>query len=334
MSKQIIEVIESSGVEDTTKATLKERFLPFFEQAEKWKAIAESLVVTDESQTREMKMAREGRLALRAIRVEANNTRKALKEDSIRYGKAVQGVYNVIEYLIKPIEDHLKEQEDFVKIQEEKRLAVLRAERMDALEPYLEYIDAEALDTIETTPEHIFQAIMTNVKKAKADAIAAAERAEAERIAKEKAEAEERERIRKENERLRAEAAERERQMAVERAKAQAEKEKAEAEARKEREAIQVKLKAEQEARQAIEAEARKKAQAEAEEQARKEEEARKLAAGPDKAKLKAWIREIEMLIRQRPECNTQAGKNIASDAYEQLLDAIEATDLAIESRL
>lgn len=61
MSKQIIEVIESSGVEDTTKATLKERFLPFFEQAEKWRTIAESLVVTDESQTREMKMAREGR---------------------------------------------------------------------------------------------------------------------------------------------------------------------------------------------------------------------------------------------------------------------------------
>ena len=321
MSKQIIEVIESSGVEATTQATLKERFLPFFEQAEKWRTIAATLVVTDESQTREMKMAREGRLALRAIRVEADKVRKYMKEESIRKNRAIQDAYNIIEWLIKPIEEHLKAQEDFPKIQEQKRLAALRAERMDALEPYLEYIDAEALDTIETAPEHIFQAIMTNVKQAKADAIAAAERAEAERIAREKAEAEERERIRKENERLRAEAAERERQMAVERAKAQAEKEKAEAEARKEREAIQAKLKAEQEARAAIEAEARKKAQDEAEELARKEEEARKLAAGPDKAKLQKFVVSITELLYSIPETNTAQGGKIAGIAQDALSD-------------
>ena len=117
---QVLDVIESSGLEQSTITTLKERFLPFYEQVETWKERAATLKVTDASQTREMKMAREASLALRAIRVEADKTRKALKEDSIRYGRAVQGVYNVIEYLIKPIEEHLQVQEDFVKIQEAK----------------------------------------------------------------------------------------------------------------------------------------------------------------------------------------------------------------------
>ena len=58
-----------------------------------------------------MQEARIARLALRDIRIQADKTRKALKEESLRYGKAVQGVYNVIEYLITPIEKHLEERE-------------------------------------------------------------------------------------------------------------------------------------------------------------------------------------------------------------------------------
>lgn len=148
-----------------------------------------------------------------------------------------------------------------------------------------------------------------------------AQRVEQERIAREKAEAEERERIRKSNERLLAEIAEIELKMDAERAKAQAEKKKAEAEARKEREAIQAKLKAEQEARAAIEAEARKKAKAEAEEAARKEEEAMKLAAGPDKAKLQKFVVSITELLYSIPETNTAQGGKIAGIAQDALSD-------------
>ena len=116
-NNELVRVINESGVEQSTALTLQSSFLPFFEQAEQWKIKAESLVVTDASQTREMKMAREARLALKDIRVSADKTRKALKEDSLRYGKAVQGVYNVIDYLIAPIEKHLEEQEKFPEIQ-------------------------------------------------------------------------------------------------------------------------------------------------------------------------------------------------------------------------
>ena len=40
---------------------IKEQFIPFFDKAIEWRQKAEALVVTDISQTREMKMAREAR---------------------------------------------------------------------------------------------------------------------------------------------------------------------------------------------------------------------------------------------------------------------------------
>lgn len=121
MTNQLLQVITESGVEQTTAQSLQKAFEPFFAQANDWQEKAKGLVVTDESQTREMKMAREARLALKEIRVNADKTRKALKEDSLRYGKAVQEVYNVIEYLIVPIEKHLEEQEKFVERKEAER---------------------------------------------------------------------------------------------------------------------------------------------------------------------------------------------------------------------
>ena len=129
-------VISDSGLEKETAQNLLDKFGPLFEQAAEWKRKAESLVVTDVSQKREMQEARVARLALKDIRINADKTRKALKEDSLRYGKAVQGVYNVIEYLIAPIEKHLEEQEKFAEIQEAKIKEELKSERLAALSAY------------------------------------------------------------------------------------------------------------------------------------------------------------------------------------------------------
>ena len=82
ITNELVKVVDTSGVEAQTATTLKEKFLPFFEQAEEWKRKAETLVVTDASQVHDMKMARTARLALKEIRVNADKTRKALKEDT------------------------------------------------------------------------------------------------------------------------------------------------------------------------------------------------------------------------------------------------------------
>ncbi len=231
-NNELVRVINESGVEQSTALTLQSSFLPFFEQAEQWKIKAESLVVTDASQTREMKMAREARLALKDIRVSADKTRKALKEDSLRYGKAVQGVYNVIDYLIAPIEKHLEEQEKFPEIQEKKRKAALKEERDAELLPYIEFVPYQ-VDLGELT-EAAWQTVINGAKLQKQAKITAEIEAEAARIAKEKADAEERERIRLENERLKKEAEEKEAALKAEREKAESDRKALEEQHRKE----------------------------------------------------------------------------------------------------
>lgn len=298
---QVLDVIESAGLEQDTTQTLRQKFLPFWEQAEKWRNIAEGLVVTDESQAREMKMAREARLALRSIRVEADKTRKALKEDSIRYGKAVQGVYNVIEYLIKPIEEHLQEQENFVLIQEQKRRDALNEERERLIAPYIDFVTADIPLTNTPWAElgDRFAGILAQAKADKEAHDQEQARREAERIAREKAEAEERERIRKENERLRAEKAELERKQA------------------KEREEAERKLAAERAERERLEAEAR---QREAEEQAKQEaEEAerRKAEQAPDREKLLSFAAELVMI--RVPEVSSPEARKISDTCDERL---------------
>ena len=135
MHNQISTVIKESGLEQSTASAIEQKFLPLFQQASEWKAKAEQLVVTNETQISLMKQAGEARRALKKIRTTADAVRKELKEDSIRYGRAVQGVYNVIEYLIVPIEDHLSKQERFIEIQEEERKNNLRIERTEIARP-------------------------------------------------------------------------------------------------------------------------------------------------------------------------------------------------------
>lgn len=306
-TSELVVVINQSGLEKETATTLLEKFAPLFEQAEEWKRKAESLVITDVSQKREMQEARVARLALKDIRVNADKTRKALKEDSLRYGKAVQGVYNVIEYLIAPIEKHLEEQEKFAEIQEQKRKEALKQERLELLYPY--GVDHSFVD-LANMPQDAFDNYLASTKKTYEDKIEAEQKAEQERIEAIRKEAEEREAQRKENERLKAEAEQREKELkaerekaeaerkeqervlAEERAKAEAERKEAERKAKEEREQAEAKAQKEREEQERILAQERAerqrvedelKAKAEAERKSKEEEEARKekeLSAG------------------------------------------------------
>lgn len=321
-TNELVKVVETSGVEPQTATTLKESFLPFFEQAEEWKRKAEALVVTDATQVHDMKMARTARLALKEIRVNADKKRKELKEDSLRYGKAVQGVYNVIEFLIAPIEKHLQEQEDFVAIAEAKRKAELKASREMEIQPFAEFV-ALGLNFGEMTDED-YAKTLNGAKLQLQAKIEAEQKSEAEKIAKEKAEAEAREQQRLENERLKAEAEAKEKQLAEERAKAEAERKELEEKARKEKAVAEAKLKAEREAKEKLEAEL--KAKAEAEQKAKREAEAKEAAelkakqdaekkakAAPDKAKLNDFAKMLDELTL--PELKSEEANKVLSDA-------------------
>lgn len=294
INNQLALVVSETAVDSEIQQMLLDRFTPFLEQAAEWKERAESLVITDISQTREMKMAREARLALREIRLAADKTRKELKEDSLRYGRAVQGVYNVIEAAISPIEKHLEEQEKFKELYELKQREALRLEREELVKDYREYVISN-INLGEITEED-FNRMLAGAKLQKQAAEQAAIKAEEERQARIKAEAEERERLRIENERLKAEAEERERERQVELDRLEMEQRKANIEAAKLKKEAEAKLASERAERERLEAELKAKQEAELKaEQERQAAIEAELSKG-DKAKLSDLISDLEAL--------------------------------------
>jgi hypothetical protein len=259
--------------------------------------------VTSSEQTAEMKMAREGRLFLKAKRVDIEKARKELKEQSLREGKAIDGIANVLKALIEPTEEYLEKQERFVEIQEENRRAEMKAIR----EAELTSLDVEpGFYDLAKMPEDAYVHLVKSIKDAKEDALRAAVKAEEDRIAKEK----EGERVRVENERLKREAEANERQMAAERAKADAERERREREVAKLKAEADTKLRKEREERERLETAIRVKADAEREEKKRLADEAKKAQRAPDKEKLEAFAVLLDGLTL--PTMKSEEAKSIA----------------------
>jgi hypothetical protein len=253
---ELVEIIQKSSVEKPTADILQNSFAPLFDKAKAWADEAKEIVVTDSEQKDLMIKAREIRLSLKDIRVTADKKRKELKEDSLRYGKAVQGVYNVIEFLIAPIEKHLENQERFVERQEEKKRLLIKEAREEECRIYSEFIPA-GLDFGFMT-ETDYQRLLTGFKvqqQLKEDAI---KKEAEEKAAAEQKRLEEQQKIKEENERLKKEAEEKEKVLAEERAalkaereareKAEQEKKDAEAKILQEKEIEEKRIKAEKEA--------------------------------------------------------------------------------------
>jgi len=333
MENKLVTVIKESHVEESTALTLQNAFTPFFNQANEWVEKVKSIVVTDASQAEEIRQAREARLRLKEIRIQADKKRKELKEDSLRYGKAVQGVYNVIEYLIAPLEKHLEDQERFVEIQREKIKTELRIKRESELAPYFEFIPSGL--SLADISEDDFQKILAGSKIQLQMKIDAEKKAEAERLEREKIEAEEREKIRLENIKLKKEAEEREKLAEIERKKAEKEKlerdkkEIAEKEARekdlaaerekaaKEKAESDKKLAAEMAERKRIEDELKKKEAEELRIRKEAEEKEKKAKLAPDKEKLVEFSKLIESI--KLPEVSNPEAKKAILESKEML---------------
>jgi len=281
MENQLVEILKVNELEPTKAEIIVKQFSGFLEEARTWEAKAKSIVIKDVSQTQEMQEAREARLALKTIRVNAENKRKELKEQSLREGKAIDGISNVIKAVIVPIEEHLEKQEKFVEIQEEQRKEKINLDRISQLQPYVEDVSVYNLKEMS---EAGFNQLLNGAKVALEAQKEAERKAEEERLRIAEEERKEQERIKEENEKLRKEAEAREKEIAKERAKVEAERKKAEEEQRKEREARE---KAEAELKEREESE--KRAKRESEEKERADEEAR-VKLGKVK-KYKDWLR-------------------------------------------
>lgn len=291
---QLVEVIRSSELDETKSQSLMAGFNGLYTEANQLARESKHIVVTDESDVEGMQKARAQRLALKRIRVDAENTRKSLKEQIVREGKAIDGVANILKALIVPVEEYLEEQELFAERAAARRAEEVYQDRLAKLSPLTKDV---TLYSVRGMTDEQFEMLYQELsEKAEADRLRA-EQAEKDRIAAEKAAEVERKRVEEENKKLRAEAEEREKALAKEReenekklAAERAEQEKVLAKERAEREAerkaLEEKAAAEREAREKIERERREKEEAEERARAAEEAAAREKELAPDRLKI------------------------------------------------
>lgn len=177
-------IVKQSGLTESSKIDeLMKNFTGYFNDAKAIVKGSKDIVVTDESQTDIMVQAREQRLELKRVRVEVEKTRKQLKEQSLREGKAIDGIANVIKALIVPVEQHLEKQEKFIETQEELRIEKQYSERVEKLS---KYADDLSMYNVKDMSDEAFEILLAGYKKASDDKIAAEEQAEKDRLKKEK----------------------------------------------------------------------------------------------------------------------------------------------------
>lgn len=306
---ELVQVIQQTGLEKSKIEVLLEKYSNSFKQASVAAEKAKVIIVTDVEQTEVMYQARTARLELRDIRIKVEKTRVALKEQSVREGKAIDGAANIIKALIVPVEQHLEQQEKFAEYKEAERIVKRTEDRINLLTPY---INDTSLYNLKDMKDDVFDNLLRINKEAFEAKKAAEEKVEADRLAQEREIAKERVRIEAENKRLKKEAEEREAKAAKERqereakaakehqeqeekvAKERLEQEKKMTAERKAKEVAEFKLKAE---RDAIE---QKQREAQHIEETRKkvEEEAQKKALlAPDKEKIMKFADVLNLIV-------------------------------------
>jgi len=330
MKNQLTLVIEESGLEKTQGQRILDNFSKFITEVNELEVKAKAINITDISQVEEMSQAREIRLSLKSIRVNAENIRKELKEGYLRGGKAVDGVANIIKALIVPLEEHLEKQEKFAENLEAERKARVDAERALELRKYLETDEDLALYNYKEMTDEVFSKLVEGVKKAFDTKQEAIKKVEQDRLEITRKEKEEQERIRLENAKLKAEAEAREKELAKERAEQEKKLEKERAKARAEaeaREKAEAELKAKQEAEEKTkrDVEVKKKA-----DELAKLEAERATKMQPEKEKLLVYAESIKNLVA--PADLSVAGKVIVDEAEKKLLEVSQKIKLQLKS--
>jgi hypothetical protein len=281
-----------------------------FNGVSKMREQLDSVVVLDENDKINMKIANTIRLGVRNVRLDAEKTfdlkRADVQAQMLSY-KTEDSLWlkakQTMQILTKEIEEQARWKEETKKRHDEEQKEIEVQKRIQRVFKYAPEISRTE---IENMSNETFEIYANGIEKAYKDKIEA-ERLEAERI--EKARIEHLKMVeaqRLENEKLKAEAEAKEKQLEQERAKAYAEKKAIEAKAEKEKADALTKFNAEKEAKEKLQAEINAKLQAEEkakkeleakilEEQKAAQKEAEKLAKAPIKKQLTIWVNSFEL---------------------------------------
>lgn len=328
---------ELAGIEDSKARQIEAVFTPMIEMLKSFESAYDE-IVSKEINNEVCKNAKSLRIKISKIRINADKTRKAQKEEYLRAGNAIQGVYNILKYAVTEKEEKLKEIETYFERLELERVSKLQSERQAELIKY--DANGEFIELGKMSDE-VWHNYLSGVKM-NYEAVKEAEaKVEADRIAKERAEKEEQERIRKENELLKKEREkadkkrialekENEKKQAKEREKLEIERKKQEEIIRKEHEKREIErkkqeeiIRKEREKNKRLEAEKRKLEERELKEKKAKKEQERKAALAPDKEKLVAiagnLIDKLSMFSSVEAKNAIKAAANILSSCAEEM---------------
>jgi hypothetical protein len=271
---KLIKIGEEHGLEETKVQGLMQKYGDHFAEAKELVQGAMDIKVKDENDFENMDKARERRLAIRSVRIEVEKIRKSLKEQSLREGRAVDGMANIIKALVEPVEEYLMGQEKHAEEVAKAKKDKIEQERINKLSKFIESMEGYTLHP-DSMSNEVFDTLLNNSEiafnaqeKAKEEAEELRKKVEADRKKEE-------ERVRKENEKLKIQAkkdAEEKKKLADKLKKKEEEDEKAR----------QLKEKEEAEAQRKIE-----------EAEAKEKEEERQKALAPDKEKILALADQV-----------------------------------------
>jgi len=132
--KKLTEIVKIGGLEIIEQKSIVERFGDYEAIAKEWEKKAKAIVVTERHQITEMAMAKTARKKFSRLRIDVEKARKAMKEQSLRKSQAIDAVARFLFSLISPIEEYLKEQENFIQIQEAQKAEEARIEAEKKIE--------------------------------------------------------------------------------------------------------------------------------------------------------------------------------------------------------
>lgn len=272
----------TKGLPEPKAKAITDTLSMFLDKAGEWQSKVESLVITKPDQIGEMKMAREGRLHLKTMRLQADKTIKEIRTtiknrmaDDLAEDKLWLKAGQMIEITFKKLESDLEHKEKFAERYLQELQEKQRVERLEIIKPY----DNGTMDldsfSFGTMTDEQFKSTLSLFKRNFETAQEEAEKKRKEEEIREKQRIADEERIRKENEALKAKAE-------AEKAKARAAEDKMKEERRK-KEKAEAELKAERDANRIKNEREEKEARFMAEQQARMEQ-------APDKDKLLNWV--------------------------------------------
>jgi len=177
-------VLDKAGLVNETKVVLHSAFSQFYQQVDEIKALANDLVVTNETQTDLMAKAGEMRKKLVKVRTQGVDAKhKELKADSLAYSKALDEIKRTVTGEITTLEEFLREQETFKERKEAERREQRKQERIALLAPY--EVDTQFMD-LSLMPDENFDKLLNDSRLAYDGRIAEAKRLEEERIERER----------------------------------------------------------------------------------------------------------------------------------------------------